>query len=159
MAGRFRFRLEAVRRVRKQAQDVQRRMVADAVQAVQEVENRMGRMNEDLALTMDRSRDSRRLHDLDISVLRSHQIYRGCIHRRLLESATELEERRATLEVERTKLAETTKRLKAIEKLREKKLASHVRTVKRAEQAGHDEIASGLYWRALVADRIGGVTP
>ncbi|MCH8148635.1 MAG: hypothetical protein IH987_11665, partial [Planctomycetes bacterium] len=123
MAGRFRFRLEAVRRVRKQAQDVRRRMVADAVRAVQEVENRMGRLNADLAQTMDRSRDSRRLHDLDISALRSHQIYRGCIHRRLLESATELEEQRATLEVERTKLAETTKRLKAIEKLRENKLA------------------------------------
>ena len=55
MAGRFRFRLEAVRRVRKQSQDVQRRMVADAVQAVQEVENRMGRMTEELAMTMDRS--------------------------------------------------------------------------------------------------------
>ena len=118
----------------------------------------MGRMTEELAMTMDRSRDTRRLHALDISALRSHQIYRGCIHRRLLESATELVERRASLDVERSKLAEATKRLKAIEKLREKKMAGHVREVRREEQAGHDEIAAGLYWRALGTDRAGGVT-
>ncbi len=158
MAGRFRFRLEAVRRVRKQAQDTQRRVVAGAVQAVQEVENRMGRLTEELNLTMDRSRDARRLHDLDLSVLRSHQVYRGCIHRRLLESATELVQRRASLDVERSKLAETTKRLKAIEKLRERKLASHVRAWEREEQAGHGEAAVGLYLRALGASRAGGVT-
>ena len=158
MAGRFRFRLEAVRRVRKQTQDTQRRVVAGAVQAVQEVENRMGRLTEELDLTMDRSRDARRPRDLDISALRSHQVYRGCIHRRLLESATEIVKRRATLDVERSKLAETTKRLKAIEKLRERKLASHVKALEREEQAGHDETAAGLYLRSLAASRAGGVT-
>lgn len=158
MAGRFRFRLEAVRRVRKQTQDTQRCVVADAVQAVQEVENRMGRLTEELDLTMDRSRDARRPRDLDISALRSHQVYRGCIHRRLLESATEIVKRRATLDAERSKLAETTKRLKAIEKLRERKLASHVKALEREEQAGHDETAAGLYLRALAARRGGGVT-
>lgn len=157
MAGRFRFRLEVVRRVRKQAQDMQRRVVADAIQAAQEVENRMGRLTEELDRTMDRSRDARRLHELDISALRGHQVYRGCIHRRLLESATELVKRRATLDVERSKLAETTKRLKAIEKLRERKLASHVKTLEREEQAGYDETAAGLYMRALGASRAGGV--
>lgn len=158
MAGRFRFRLEAVRRVRKQTQDTQRRVVAGAVQAVQEVENRMGRLTEELDLTMDRSRDARRPRDLDISALRSHQVYRGCIHRRLLESATEIVKRRATLDVERSKLAETTKRLKAIEKLRERKLASHVKAIARAEQAGQDETATGMYLRALGAVRAGGMT-
>ena len=158
MAGKFRFRLEAVRRVRKQAQDAQRRVVADAAASVQELENRMGRLTEELDLTMDRSRDARRLHDLDISVLRGHQIYRGCIHRRLLESATEVVKRRATLDGERSKLAETTKRLKAIEKLRENKLASHVRAVAREERAGHDEAAAGLYLRALGASRTESVT-
>lgn len=158
MAGRFRFRLEAVRRVRKQALDAQRRVVADAVQAVQEVENRMGRLTEELDLTMDRSRDARRLYDLDISALRSHQVYRGCIHRRLLESATELVTRRATLDVERSKLAETTKGLKAIEKLRERELASHFKALAREEQAAYDETAAGLYMRALGASRAGGLT-
>ncbi len=158
MAGRFRFRLEAVRRVRKQTQDTQRRVVADAARAVQEVGKRMGRLTEELDLTMDRSRDARQPNDLDISALRNHQVYRGCLHRRLMESATEIVKRRATLDVERSKLAETTKRLKAIEKLRERKLASHVKALHREELAGQDETAAGLYLRALGASRVGGVT-
>ena len=80
------------------------------------------------------------------------------MHRGLLAPATEIVKRRATLDVERSKLAETTKRLKAIEKLRERKLASHVKAIARAEQAGQDETATGMYLRALGAVRAGGMT-
>lgn len=148
MAGRFRFRLEVVRRVRKQAQDAQRRVVADAVQSVKNLESRIGRLTSDLHRTMDRTRDARRPRQLDLPSLRRHQVYRGCIHGWLLESATELAECQAALDGQRSKLAETTKRLKAIEKLRERKWASHVQALGRAEQAGYDEMAAGRYVRA-----------
>ena len=156
MAGKFRFRLEVVRRVRKQAQDAQRRVVADAVESIKKLESRIGQLTSDLHRTMDRTRDARRPHQLDLSSLRRHQVYRGCIHGWLLESANELAERQAALDGARSKLAETTKRYKAIEKLRERKWASHVHAFGRAEQVGYDEMAAVRYVRARGACRAGG---
>lgn len=156
MAGKFRFRLEVVRRVRKQAQDAQRRVVADAVQRVKNLESRIDRLTSDLHRTMDQTRDVGRPRQMDLPSLRRHQVYRGCIHGWLLESANDLTVRQAALDGERSKLAETSKRLKAIEKLRERKWASHVQALGRVERAGYDEMAAGRYVRARGTCRAGG---
>ena len=147
MAGRFRFSLEVVRRVRRQAQDAQRRAVADAVRTVTAVENRIEQLTRELADTMDRTRDVHRPGRLDIASLRGHQFYRGHLHRRILESGAELSGRQTELQRERAKLAEATKQLKVIEKLREKHWQRHLTEVRRAEQAAFDEAALQVYRR------------
>jgi len=147
MARRFRFHLETVERLRKQARDAQRRAVADAARAVGTIEERILRLTRQLSDTLDGARDTLRLGRLDLASLRGHELYRGWVHRRIAESYTELACRRSELDVERAKLVEASKQLKVIEKLRERRWRRHLVDVAREEQAASDEAAVQLYLR------------
>ena len=153
MAGRFRFRLEVVRRIRRQAQDAQRRVVADAIRAVGTVEQRIDRLTQTLGNTVEQARDAQQARRLDLMSLRGHQFYRGWLHRRILESHAELSQRRAELVRERTRLGEVTKQLKVIEKLREKHWTRYLKEIRREEQAAFDESALQTYLRRRREDR------
>ena len=141
MAGRFRFRLDVVERLRRQARDARRRVVGDAVRAVQSVEHRIDQLARQLAETFDRTRGVQRAERLDMVSLRGHQVYRGYLHRRILQSGVELSERQRELEVERDKLAEASKRLRVIEKLHERHWRRYLTQLHREEQAVNDEAA------------------
>ena len=147
MAGRFRFRLEVVRRIRQQAQDAQRRVVADAVRAVGAVEQRIDRLTQTLSNTVEQARDAQQERRLDLVSLRGHQFYRGWLHGRILESHAELSRRRTELDRERAELGEVTKRLKVIEKLREKQWNRYLKEIRREEQAAFDESAVQTFLR------------
>jgi flagellar FliJ protein len=153
MAGRFRFRLEVVRRIRQQAQDAQRRVVADAARAVGVVEAQIDRLTHTLGDTVDRARETQRGKRLDLMCLRGDQFYRGWLHRRILESHAELSGRRADLDRARAELGELTKRLKVIEKLRERQWARYLKDIRREEQAAFDESALQMHLRKQREDR------
>ncbi len=154
MAKRFRFRLEVVRKLREQARDAQRRVVADAVRAVTAVEQRIDRLTHELRGTVQRTRDEQRVELLDITSLRAHQYYRSWLHRKIMEAGIERSDHRRRLDRERARLGEASARLKAIEKLRERRWQRHHLLLKREEQADGDESALRLYGR-----RAGGYSP
>lgn len=147
MPGRFRFRLEVVRRVRRQAQDEQRRVVADVVQAVAAAEQRVAGMTQALAETIEHKRGVQQAARLDVASLRGHQFYKGWLQRRILESHAELSRRRVDLDRARARLGEVTRQLKVIEKLREKQWVRHQAAVMREEQAAFDELALQAHLR------------
>lgn len=147
MARRFRFRLETVQRLRKQARDAQRRAVAEAAQAVGAIEDRILRLTLQLNDTLDGARETLRTGRLDLASLRGHELYRGWVHRRIAESYTELACRRSELDVERAKLVEASKQLKVIEKLRERRWRGYLTDVAREEQVTGDEAAVQAYLR------------
>ena len=147
MAMRFQFRLEVVRKLREQARDVQRRVVADAVREVRGVEARMDQLTDQLRNTVELTRGEQQTQRLDVPSLRGHQFYRNWLHRRIWESNLELAEKRARLDAERGRLGEASARLKAIEKLRDKRWARHQTQVRREEQAAMDEVAVGGFVR------------
>ncbi len=141
MAGKFRFRLDVVERIRRQARDQRRRVVAGAVRAVQQVERRIARLGSELSDTVDRSRGTQSEERLNMVSVRGHHVYRGYLHRRILESHLELGKLQAELQAERDKLAEASKRLKVIEKLRERHWNRYLTQLRREEQAIMDEVA------------------
>ena len=147
MAGRFRFQLEVVRKLRQEAMDTQRRTVAHAIGAVRRTERRVEQLTEELRATIAQTRDSQQVRRLDIVSLRGHQYYRGRLHRQIMESDEERAKRQAILDRERAKLAKVTMRLKVIEKLREKQWNRHATQLRREEQAGYDETAVQAYAR------------
>ena len=147
MAKRFQFRLEVVRKLREQARDMQRRVVADAVREVRGVEERVDQLTDQLRATVELTRGEQQTQKLDVPSLRGHQFYRNWLHRRIWESNLELGEKRAKLDTERGKLGEASARLKAIEKLRDKRWARHTTQVHREEQAAMDEVAVGGFIR------------
>ncbi|MBU0717083.1 MAG: flagellar export protein FliJ [Planctomycetes bacterium] len=147
MAGRFRFRLEVVRRIRRQAQEVQRRVVAESIRAAAVAEERINQLTQDLRHTVDLTREAHGTRTLDLVPLRRHQYYSGWLQRRILESDRELAERRADVDRERARLAEATKKLKVVEKLREKQWSRYMKDVQREEQAALDEVGAQGYLR------------
>lgn len=141
MAGGFRFRLEVVERIRRQAVDAQRRVVADAARRVRWVEQRIAQLSGELTDTLDRARRDQRVSRLDIVSLRRDEIYRGRLLGRIMQLNAELDERLGELARERKELGETSRRLKVVEKLRERQWQRHLGRVHREEQAAADETA------------------
>lgn len=154
MARGFQFRLEVVRRVRKRAQDAQRRVVADSVRAVRKVERRIADLKGDLDRSVRRSRDARMERRVDVFSLRGHQMFQASVHRHLLEAVGEMSQRQGELDTERAKLAEVANRLKAIEKLREKRWAEYVKGLEKRERAAYDEAATSRFIRQLHSARL-----
>lgn len=147
MARKFRFRLETVRRLRKQTMDAQRRVVADAVRAVTLVEERIAVLTRRRCGAVDQSRDAMGTHCLDLVSLRGQQVYRGWLDHEIAKSNESLAGKRVELDAERAKLAETSKELKVIEKLRERQWKRFRVKIAREEQAANDEAALQMYLR------------
>jgi len=144
MAKRFQFRLDVVRALRKRARDEQRRAVADALVEVTGIERRIEQLTDELRETVDMTRGERQSERLDMSALRGQQFYRARLHGTLLDSNATLAEKVVALGVERTKLGEASARLKAIEKLRERRWKRHWVQLRREEQAFNDEVAGRM---------------
>jgi len=168
MAVKFRFRLDAVRKLRQMEQDVRRRAVAEAVQALARVEARIARLSQELKQTLAQRRDAQQAPRLDLTCLRGHQFYQGWLQRRILESDVEMGERRKSLQEERARLADASKRLKVIEKLRERQWNRHQEELRREDQAEQDEVAAqtslrrppdGLIHVGAATGLLVGVTP
>ena len=156
MAGKFRFRLETVEGLRRRARDTSRRLLAGAISKVQQVSDRIASLKGQLCDTVDRTRGARGRGRLDVAVLREQQLYRGELHRRISELTQELARAEADLEHKRHDLVEASKRLKVIEKLRERHWTRYVEERGREEQRAMDETATQAYLRDYRRTAAGG---
>lgn len=147
----FHFRLEALRRVRVQARDALRRTVAHQAGLVLRAEQRIVALNEQLRESVGMSRTQLQNAALDISTLRSNQFFRGWLQNRILEAQQERSQERSRWEAERQALAEATKRLRVIEKLRDRRWRAYRAEQDRREQAALDECALQAH-RRMVRD-------
>lgn len=147
MAPRFQFRLETVRKLRTQARDQQHRVVADAIHQASRIEERISLITKELRNSVEHTRLDRSSKSLDVFSLRENQLYRGWLHRKIMESDAELTQSKEVLDHERVKLQEATKQLKVIDKLRERQWNRYQTKQQREEQTLYDEAALQLYQR------------
>lgn len=147
MAQQFRFRLEAVQKLRVQTRDRQRRVVAEAVQQVARMEEHMAQLNRELRNSMEDALSDRSVTQIDMLALRENQLYRGWIHRKILEAEIELTQGNQTVDQERKKLGESSKQLKVIEKLRDRQWQRYQLSLQRSEQLMYDESALQMFVR------------
>ena len=77
MAKRFRFPLDGVRKVRRQARDVRRRAVAEAARAVHDAESRIADLSKALQHTIELTRGAQGRARLDAAMLGRHQVHRS----------------------------------------------------------------------------------
>lgn len=159
MARRFRFKLEAVQKLRKQARDAQRSQLANALQAFRQKEDMILEYEHQLGETVSSTRTAQSADQLEMGLIRRHQFYRTRLHQRIAQAAIELEETRKDLRREQAKLGEATQRLRAIEKLREKQWARHALHAAREEQAELDEAGAQGYIRNQMTKRAQEATP
>ena len=154
--GTFRFRLEALRNLRAQALLERRRATAEAVRAVQAIEEELGQLTTQLRETMTWTRDAQAAGPLDLTSLRGSQFYRGWLQRRILESGTERTEAQRLLDEERARLTDADTKLKVVEKLRERQWQRFQDDERRRAQLETDEAGlnvfrrvADLYWREV----------
>lgn len=151
MAKRFVFRLETVARLRKQARDEQRRVVAEAVRDLASAETRAASLNEQLRDMVESTRGARQSERLDIAALRGNQMHRNWLYRKIMESTEDVAGAQVRLDAERVKLGEATAKLKVLEKLRERRWSRHQTEVAREEQTVASEIAVQGFVRRMRA--------
>ena len=156
MAARFRFRLEVVRKLRKRAQDEQRRVVAECVRRQRQLTQGTEDVDRALRGNVEVTRAASNTGAIDVRSLRLGHAYMGRLQRRASEARAELSECNGQLSAEREKLGDASRQVKAIEKLREKKWERHCTKVRRDEQAAMDEAALQMYGRGRQAHSEGG---
>lgn len=144
MAKKFQFRLDAVRDMRKRARDEAARRVAVKLTEVAAVQRRVEDFSRQLRDLVDTGRADREGKSIEIAALRMQQYYGKWLHDRIMETSTALLQRESELSEERGNLTQATAKLKAIEKLREKRWQKHVLLVRREEQATTDEVAGRM---------------
>lgn len=152
MVRRFQFRLETVRKIRERERDAQRLIVAESASATESVRQRVVGLTNEFADNAERSRGVRPVGRLDLHLVRMHLIHRVWLHGAIGAARVEFGERESKLHAERSKLAEASKRLKVIEKLRERQWARHAVEINRAEQMAGDEAAQQLFFRRRSGD-------
>jgi len=148
MAERFKFRLEAVRKLRRRAQDLQQRVVAQRLRTVVAVQDRLSRLQRQQEEAADSDRILRSESAIDLPLLRQQQFYRLCLDHQMQQGFLDLSQRERELALERERLVEASRRLKIIEKLRERRLQRHQTWLRRFEQSQMDEVASQLFIRS-----------
>jgi flagellar export protein FliJ len=151
MAAAFRFRLEVVRELRKRARDAQQRVVARAGSETARAHQRVEQLADQISDTKQHEVLARSAPRMDIRAVSSLAIHRAWLGRQSELATAEHRERLRILDAEREKLAEAGRRLKAIEKLRERRWNAYVRALKKAEQAQLDETAIQRYLRAAAS--------
>ncbi len=149
MAGPFTFSLDALLKVRGRKSDLHRRLVAEAGRAVQELEERIDRGEQEIDNRLQRLKSQRSSGRQDVDFIRADEWYIGRLRGHLAEKRVMPGGRRETVEARRTVLAEAAKELKAIEMLRERHRERYETLQRRAERAEEDEIAVSGYLRQL----------
>lgn len=158
MAKRFRFKLEAVKRIRVQSRDAQRRAVADAVREVHLKEEAIRDYEGQLRDTVTKTAVAQEAQRLDMTLIRGHQFYRTRMQQRIVRAELDLADSQAELRGQQAKLGEATKRLRVIEKLYDKQWQRYTLQVGREEQAELDEVAAQGFVRTRVATTFEEVT-
>ena len=148
MARRFRFRLETVRKIRQRERDVHRLVVAGKVRAVEAIRDRVGTLMDGMDGNRSAARAARRAGRLSINLLCGQVFHQAWLWRTVEATREELEQGLGELRVERGKLAESSKRLKVIEKLRERQWEHHRAELAREENRASDEASQQMFWRA-----------
>ena len=156
MARAFQFKLEVVRTLRQQAQDAQRREVAEVLRANNRVNEEIELLTRQLRETVAQKRGQQRAVRIDLGSNRAHQYFRGRLHRQILEAHTRRSQCQEDLARERNNLLKATTQLKAIEKLREKLLQRHNLEIARQERVDADEMAIQAHLRGLSGFTLGG---
>ncbi len=148
MAEPFTFRLETIRRLRRQERDAQRRVLAKVIAEAAKAQEHVQILNDQLHRNVSRLRFARDTGPIDIAALRASEFHQGWLQRCILETGQVLGDRRHEVERERENLARTNQQLRVLDKLRERQYARFQLEQNRQEQARHDESALSMYQRS-----------
>lgn len=134
------FRLEPLLKIRQMEEDRAKRVVAERLREIQAVQQRIAQIDEqlvDAAGTMRSLVLAERIVPLEASRQRG---YMGSLQMQRLVTMAELRGLQGKLVADRAALAETSKRRKILDKLKERQEQRRIRIANLAEQRANDEL-------------------
>lgn len=147
MPKRFRFRLEPVLRLRRRAVDEQMRVVGEQLRRLGRCRETMAKLRRQVDELLTRSRVERSNTDVDIGMQLQEQRWRLHLKRRIAKQAERLLEMAGVLRSAQAKLADLSKDVKVIEKLRERQYRTFSEEQSREERLEADEQAMQIFLR------------
>jgi flagellar export protein FliJ len=148
VARRFQFRLETVLRLRRRAFEDKQRVVAVRLGEIAWRDNDIAALEADIRAELDRSRAVQRSARLDVSAVRAGRTHVQSLRRRIAQLRFEVVEHQPLLEGERAEMVKASVALKAIEKLKERRLARHQEDAERRENTELNEISINTFRRS-----------
>lgn len=148
MAQAFKFRLETVRRLRRQELDLRRREVAEAAREVLTLQDRIGQLSETVRAHVGELRQSQSEGaSLDLPQIRMHYVHQGYLARQMVDAELRLAEKQKELSNRREMLKQANARAKALEKLHERQKERFDRDQRMSERKTQDEQAQRTMFR------------
>ena len=147
MAKKYSFRLQTVLRLRKTTEDECRRRVADRLRTIAQVESDVRHLGEQHDWEVERSRAEQLGPGMDVLTVRRRRGYMGHLRRRKHACEAHIRSLREKLDQEQRALAQASKEVKALEKLRDRQWERHRAGQLRAERAEEDEIGQQMFMR------------
>ncbi len=146
MAKRFRFRLDTILRLRKRILEERQVVVAKRLQAIAIEQGLVSQARELLADEAVESRAMQGQGSVNVSHLRSyrmHSLYLGSV---ISECNARMAAHERELERERQEMVEASVAVKAIEKLKERRLQRHQRQLAKEEQMQQEEFYAQMHF-------------
>ncbi len=147
MAKRFTFKLDPVLKVRQRKEDEQRRVVASCHRDVQNCEAGIDATSSELSNSRVNAVAHRAQDSVDVHWEQRNIAWQQMLVARIIRAKDKLARLQSALHNAQLELADRSKDVKALEKLREKRLAEHQLQVDREEQRDTDEIAANIVTR------------
>jgi flagellar protein FliJ len=138
--ARFKFRLEPLLKIRRLEEDQAKRVVADRLRQIQQGQRNIDSLQEMLVEAGHVMRSlvlAGRIVPIEATRQRG---YIGNLQGQLMAAQVQLQQLQAQLAVDRTALAEASKRCKVLTKLRERQQQRLIRSENLAEQRASDEL-------------------
>lgn len=139
MPGPFKFRLGVVQRLRKLELEREQRAMAGCVNAVLEARRLADLVAERLEENQRQKREIQRGAHPDVAALRAEQWHWLWLRRTQEQTQQELTKRQEIMDAQRQKLVAASRRVKVIEKLRDRQWKRHLDDQRRAERKEQDE--------------------
>lgn len=155
----FRFRFDPIVRLRENQRDAARAALAEAYEALRQIENRQQELAEARS-TLDRESALRRTGKLSVDRLLSDGRYERQLAAEVAQIAITAEKIEAELSRRQTALSEANASVRQMELLREREWAAYVLAQEKLAQANLDEIAgravrSVQHHRSMIASPFG----
>ena len=148
MAKKFRFRLDRVLEIRKLHEEMKKKELAQARMAVTQQQNDILQLLIKLDQGKGVSRDLRK-QAIDMTSLRLQEQYLNGLMRGIQSSHQTLQGFVVDEKKKQLELAEASKKVRVLERLKEKKKAEYMLDVSREEQKFLDEVAQNMMRRAV----------
>ena len=140
MAGRFRFRFETILRLRRQKEDLQKRVVAARIRQIQQLQERHTLLTTRIAQEGEALRGQLREGMVDVDALRSARHWLVRLRQGVLQTDAEIAAHRAILAQERVALVESRKEAEVMARLRLRQETTFVAQLERDEQLETDDL-------------------